>query len=199
MNQAAPRFQLKNLSHKHMAILEHMCANPAAKLREVAFVFDVSQAWLSSIIHTDMFQAKLADRTDECFSAIAIPLRQKLMGLAHNSVDKLNEKLETIEGPREIQDIAEMALEAVGYGPEKASSESPSTSIHIHIDADSLASARAKIGRTFENETKEIENSPIEVQTSLECDLVKVFEISTALSTKETEEENRSQTARNSL
>jgi len=147
----AAQYDLKNISNKHMAIIEHMCANPMEKLGDVARAFGVGRAWLSRLIHSDLFQAKLAERQDECFIECAMPLRSKIHNLAHETIDKLTEKVEAGANVSELQTIAELALDATGYGAKKKEETSPT--VVVNIDSESLASARNKIGRTFDGES----------------------------------------------
>jgi hypothetical protein len=112
----APRPDLQNLSHLHEAIINWMLVNPARPLRECAKYFGYSQAWLSIIIHSGLFQARLKERQDEIFNQTVVPLADKLNAAAHIAVEKLTEKLESSEDPKFILEGAKTALASLGFG-----------------------------------------------------------------------------------
>jgi hypothetical protein len=109
--------EIQKVSNKHEAILQHMLANPGQKLGEVAAAFNVSQPWLSCIIHSDAFQRRLRERQDETFHHTVLPIRDKMNIVAHKMLDKL------IEAPSEAIDVdtaletAEAMLDRLGFSP----------------------------------------------------------------------------------
>jgi len=112
--------QIKAVSVKHSAILDYMLVHPAEKLSEVAKNFGVSQAWLSVIVNSDAFQAKLRERDDQQFSSIIVPLREQVMGIAQVGVEKLGECLENASPTSDKQFIADTTdslLKNLGYSP----------------------------------------------------------------------------------
>lgn len=152
--------QIAKVSIKHDAILDYLMVNPAEKLGLVAAHFDVSQAWLSVIIHSDAFQAKLKDKSGECFTATVIPLREQLLGVAQVGVEKLGECLEnasTITDKQFIADTTDSILKNLGYSPKSAAPAQPSsaaTNIFI-VDRALLADAREKMRTIPTTETIE--------------------------------------------
>lgn len=110
------RPELKNLSHMHEAIMNWMLVNPARPLRECAAFFGVTQAWLSCIIHSGCFQARLKEKQDAIFNTAALDITTKLGALADVGVEKLQEQLETSENPKFIKEVTEMALTKLGFG-----------------------------------------------------------------------------------
>lgn len=141
--------QVKGLSIRHEAILEFLMANPTAKLGDVAVRFQVSQAWLSVIMHSDAFRAKLAERQDESFGAVVLPLREKLMGVAHQAVDKLGEAIENASAATEKQFIADTAdklLKNLGYSPKSGPIVQQNVQQNYYsVDKETLADAREKM------------------------------------------------------
>ena len=143
--------QIAKVSIKHEAILDYLLVNPAEKLGDVAAHFNVSQAWLSVIIHSDAFQVKLAEKNSECFSTIVMPLREQLLGVAQVGVAKLGEVLEnssTTSDKQFIADTTDSILKNLGYSP-KSSAPAPSggstTNNIFVVDKTALAAARAKM------------------------------------------------------
>jgi hypothetical protein len=112
--------QIKTISPKHDAIMDALIASPHLKLGEIAVQFGVSQAWLSVIIHSDAFQIQLKTKQKEFFGAVVVPLREKLIGVAHLGVDKLGEVMEnasTLSDKQFIADTTDSILKNLGYSP----------------------------------------------------------------------------------
>ncbi len=84
--------------------------------------FGYSQAWLSTIYHSDAFQDYYAKRAKEVGSHIAVGLADKLNGVAGQALDILAEKLETAGDTlpvSQVLDIADMTLKRAGFGESK--------------------------------------------------------------------------------
>ena len=143
--------QIAKVSIKHDAILDYLITNPAQKLGEVARHFDVSQAWLSVIIHSDAFQVRLAEKNGECFSATVVPLREQLLGVAQVGVEKLGEAMEhasSITDKQFIADTTDSILKNLGYSPKSSAPAPSSTNTQNNffvVDKDALAGAREKM------------------------------------------------------
>lgn len=150
----ANNVQIQTLSIRHEAILDYLLANPNYKLGSVAAYFQVSQAWLSVIIHSDAFQAKLKERTEEIFSTTVMPLRSKILGIAHVGVEKLGETLEHSSALTDkdfIVSTTDMLLKNLGFtpkgGPSAASLSAPGVQNNFFFQADKedLEAARARM------------------------------------------------------
>lgn len=142
--------QIQTVSIKHEAILDYLLIHPAEKLGDVAKYFNVSQAWLSVIIHSDAFQVKLAEKNDVCFSSTVLPLREQLLGVAQVGVEKLGECLEnasSVTDKQFIADTTDSILKNLGYSPKSAAPASSNTTQNnfFVVDKTALASARAKM------------------------------------------------------
>ena len=137
----------KSLTPRHEAILAFILANPRVKRRDVAREFGVSEAWLSTIVHSDAFQAKLRERTDEVFSECLVPLTEKISSLAEASLERLAEKLPAMDSEGLFR-TAEMTLKMAGYG----SRHTPSPTVNLQQNFISAASpeqlrlARERLG-----------------------------------------------------
>lgn len=157
--------QIKKVSWWHESIFEWMIANPEAKLRECAEFFKVTQSWLSTIIHSDVFVEKLAERRDLHFAAISQDVASKVSGLAELSLDVLEERIERERDAISlglVKDTAEMALKAAGYiGPKPGTgSRNGDTNIFLpgSIDAQTLADSRELMNqRQIESTATEVE------------------------------------------
>jgi hypothetical protein len=142
--------QLKSVSVKHDAILDFLLTNPAMRLQDVAAHFGVTGPWLSVIVHSDVFQARLREKSGDMFQGTVVPLRERLLGVAHVGVEKLGDALEHASpiGDKEfIADTTDSILKNLGYSPRSAApGSSPSVVNNVMVvDQAALAEAREKM------------------------------------------------------
>lgn len=158
--------QIKTVSVKHDAIMDYLLGNPTEPLSGVAKHFNMTQAWLSVIIHSDAFQAQLDEKKRGVFEATVIPLRERLVGIANLSVGLLGEALEqtsvhSAEGKTFIADTTDSILKNLGFSP-KALPTGPGIGVQqnnfiIQTDKKTLAAAREtmRVVKTIEQEAIE--------------------------------------------
>lgn len=107
--------QLKSLSHHHLAVMDYMLAHPTLPLWHVAKEFNRTQAWLSTVINSDLFQAHMHERRKLMEDAQRACLADKLFQAASTGMDKLNAALDDDEtSVAEKRAITRMALESQG-------------------------------------------------------------------------------------
>jgi hypothetical protein len=83
------------LSPKHDSLVEYLLHNPTMKMGEVAAYCGITRTALSIIVHSDLFQARLAQRREEYYGTVGRPIRDKIMGVAAAALDRLGEEVET--------------------------------------------------------------------------------------------------------
>jgi hypothetical protein len=145
--------QIQKMSSRHQAILNFILANPTCKYSEVAAEFGVTQAWLSTIIHSHAFQDQLRRRHDELFDAAVVqPLGDKLHAAAHMTLDEYMEKVPNLSADQLISSTDKL-LGKLGFGTK----QNGATVIHgdviqnnqvnsAHVSPEVLAEARERIG-----------------------------------------------------
>lgn len=144
---AAKKPEIQKVGIKHDAIMDFMLTNPTLTQQQVAAYFGVTQSWLSIIIHSDTFQAQLSDKKAEMFAATVIPLRQKVVGVAHMGVEKLAECLENASPATDkdfIVNTTQGLLKNLDFGTGASGKASPGnvqTTIY-NVGRDSLEQAR---------------------------------------------------------
>jgi hypothetical protein len=112
----APRVELQNISHVHEAVMNWMIANPQRSMADCAREFGYTQSWLSTMVHSNLFQARLKEKQDHVFADLAGTLNDKLAAGADIGVTKLIEKLEVSEDPKFIKETTNMMLDKLGFG-----------------------------------------------------------------------------------
>lgn len=108
---------------KHEAVMTYMLMNPLQKLSQVAAHFGVTQAWLSTVIHSDAFQAKLRDRQDEIFVQHVMPIQVKLRAVADLAVTKLGDCVERSVDPDYILNVSDKVLHRLGFAPKSVAAQ----------------------------------------------------------------------------
>lgn len=111
--------QLKSLRPKHHAIMDHLIANPSAKYGDVAAIFGVTPAWLSTVINSDLFQTQLCERRRLMDQALTANISDRLGRLAEKSLSELEDAIDDEEVSINTKlDVAKTALSALGFlGP----------------------------------------------------------------------------------
>lgn len=142
--------QIKRLSHRHHEILMYMVANPTAKLGDVAAEFGVTQPHLSIVIHSDIFQEELTKKLDGVWHPLKEGLNERLTGMAHLVLDKLENNLENDKfTPGQLIEMGDSVLDRLGYGTKSAAPQGgQQTNVYIGtVPGNVLADARETFGK----------------------------------------------------
>lgn len=146
--------EIAKISYTHEAFINWLVANPDRPLRDAAAYFGYTQAWLSSILHSDVFQAKLSQRQDEVFGYIAEDIPSKLRAAADIGLEKLTEVLTETQDGKFILDATDKLLHRMGYAPQAKiaplAAPAPTTIGQQNIflvSSEQLAEARGKLSQ----------------------------------------------------
>lgn len=143
--------QVAALSHTHEAVMNFMLLNPSLALREVADHFGYTQAWLSTLIHSDLFQAQFESRKEGIRVRVADNIPQKMRLAADLGMEKLVAKLEQTEDAEFILDATDKLLHRLGYAPSKVAVQVGGAGVanqqnNFYISAADLDKAKASMG-----------------------------------------------------
>lgn len=139
------KVQVLSLSHKHREILNYMVANPTEKLGDVAARHNVSQSWLSVLVHSDAFREALRKKQDEVFHPAMLTLQERLTGMAHLTLDKLGEEIDNgkLTAPQ-LLETSTSVLDRLGYGTKAAAPNGAPTQNNYFFEAPVNAVQRAR-------------------------------------------------------
>ena len=99
---------LTKLNYTHDAMIDLIIAEPTVRPGELAELFGYTPGWVSRILASDSFQARLAERkTILTDPLVAQSLNERLRGVAIQAVTIVSEKLAAEES-------AQYAIEALG-------------------------------------------------------------------------------------
>lgn len=97
------------LKYTHEAMIDLILAEPTVSNKELAQIFEYSEAWISHIRGSDSFQSRTAERKALLVDpAIRRSIEDRLSGITVKAIDRLQEVL---DGP---DASAAFALEALG-------------------------------------------------------------------------------------
>lgn len=145
--------QIQKVSIKHEMIMNYIMENPQIPLGEVAYHFGISQAWLSTVIHSPAFQDRLLEKKEVIFHhTVVATVRDKVSMIAHRALDKMAEQLEFVSDPKELRETADMALERLGYGGKANGSAGDGGSSFVQnntilVTRDMYLEAQDRVGR----------------------------------------------------
>lgn len=144
--------QLKSLRPHHHAIMDYILANPTDNYGSVARAFKVTQAWLSTVINSDLFQQQLQERRALLDKQVNDSIMSKLQKMAEKGLDNLLDAQDDEEVSVAVQhDITKTALSALGFlnngrgnGPSVVVNNN-TTNNTMSVTSDAVAAARARI------------------------------------------------------
>lgn len=109
---------IQRVSYTHEAMIDLIIAEPNVTAIELGKVFAFSPGWVSRVIASDAFQARLAERKAQLIDpALSNSLDERLRGVAIHSLDLIQEKLSSEESASFAIDALGLATAAMtGYG-----------------------------------------------------------------------------------
>lgn len=148
------------LSYTHEDIARWLVQNPAAPLKECAKHFGYTQSWLSCIIHSDAFQAKLRKMQEGADAVTLLDVPARLRGVAAAALDGLAQQVDHAISAEEGKGVmhrdfllstAELTLESLGFGrqaktpPAPAMFQQNNTLVITPVNPEVIARAREKL------------------------------------------------------
>jgi hypothetical protein len=108
--------QLQDLSYRHEAILDWLILNPDKSQGDCAKALGYSEAWLSQVINSNLFQTRLGMLQQEKREHGIFTVAEKLAGLADMAIEKTIKNVAVSADPGFVLSAAEIALKRLGYG-----------------------------------------------------------------------------------
>lgn len=108
---------IATVRYTHDAMIDLIIAQPAIKQAELAKHFGYTEPWVSRIVNSDAFQARLAVRKSEMVDpTIVASVEEKLRHAASLSLDVVTEKLALTRNPDLAVKVMDISAKALGYG-----------------------------------------------------------------------------------
>jgi len=112
------RVGVVKVRYSHDAFIDVIVANPSVTQREIAATFGYTEGWVSQVMSSDAFKARLEERREEIVDPVLrASVKERIEGLAMQSLEVLKRKL---EGPNVSDKLAaevfKTATMALGFG-----------------------------------------------------------------------------------
>jgi hypothetical protein len=143
-----PTEPILRLRHTHEAIMDFMLMNPGAPLSQMATEFGYTVSWLSTVINSDLFQMRFAERRAEVDSLVHADIPARMRGIVGMGLEKIAGHMEKTQDMDFVSETTDKLLHRLGYAPKASSAPSaPSTQQNNFFLAspEMLQSARATI------------------------------------------------------
>lgn len=153
-----PALRLKKIHYNHEAMINAIIQDPTLTQNDLAAIFDRTPAWISIMMQTDVFKARLAERRDEIIDPVLrATVNECFAALAKRSVEVLLEKL---AAPNISDNLALRAAElgAKVFGPANTPPPPPAIpSDHLAVLAERMVSLGRRVGQGPVEDAKVIE------------------------------------------
>ena len=134
---SAPRSgqPIQKLHYTHEAMIDAIIANPAIYNEELALMFGYTASWISTVVVSDIFQAKLAARRELLVDPeLRTSVRTQFKGLLERSMEILRHKMDRPAG--EVPDqlavqVAKLAGQSLGFGVKETKVSVTETHLHL--------------------------------------------------------------------
>jgi hypothetical protein len=154
---------IERVSYTHDAMIDLMIANPAIRNAELATHFRFTQTWISRVVNSDAFLARLAARKEDIIDpSIVVSLEEKFKALADASLDIFMDKLHATNSADMALKGIEAASKALGYGA-RANQTAPTVNNFVVAlpgkiaDADEWAKTHGPEGNIIDQAPEAIE------------------------------------------
>ena len=126
--------RVEKTRYSHEAMIDLILARPSIKQNELAAHFGYSVPWISRVYGSDAFQAALEARRREVVDPIiAHNLEEKIVGLAHQSLEVLAEKLSSTQNADLALKSFELSSKALGFGARNTGGQTVQNSFVVQL------------------------------------------------------------------
>lgn len=118
---ASGKDAIQRVRYTHDAMIDLILQQPMIDQNNIAAYFGYSVGWVSRVIGSDAFQARLALRKTEVVDpAIIASMEDRLRGLAYQSMDIIQKKLDATGSADIALKTLELSTKALGLGARPA-------------------------------------------------------------------------------
>ena len=129
---------IAKVKYTHDAMIDLIIADPCITQNQLAAAFNYTAGWVSQIIASDAFQARLAERTGDLVDPqIRFTVEERFKGIVLRSLEILREKLD--KPTHQIPDnlvlrSVELSSRALGYGAKMDPPAVSPVTMHVHLE-----------------------------------------------------------------
>jgi len=112
---------LARVHYTHDAMIDLLVSHPGIHQNQIAAHFGYTVPWVSRIINSDAFQARLAVRKHDLVDpALLLTVEEKLNALCHQSLEVVMDKLDKTQNIDTAMKALELSTKALGFGARKS-------------------------------------------------------------------------------
>ncbi len=134
---AEPRQAIRKINYSHDGMINLLIGNRGISQNAIAAHFGYSASWVSMVMSSDAFKARLAERAAEIEDpTLRASVQEHLSGVLHRSLLLLQEKLK-VENPPDnlVLRSLELSSRALGYGARETQAPPTPVSVHVHLES----------------------------------------------------------------
>lgn len=127
---------IKKVRYNHDAMIDLIVAEPTISQNELASIFERTPAWISTIINSDTFQARLEERKAALVDpVIQLTIKDRLSAVAARSLERILDKLESPLPKTDdfLIKSAQLASQALGYGARTPSDGGTNIAVIVQV------------------------------------------------------------------
>lgn len=128
----------RGVNYSHDGMIDLIIANPSLSQNAIAKMMGYSASWVSTVMSSDAFQARLAARSAEIVDpTLRLTVEEHFKGMLRRSIEILNHKLS--KPPDEVSPqlalrTFELASRAAGYGARVEHAPSVTINLETHLE-----------------------------------------------------------------
>ena len=153
------------LRYTHEAMIDMIIAEPGISQNKLAAIFGYTTGWLSTVMGSDAFKAKLAERRGELVDPVLkLSIDERFRGMVEKSLEVLQEKLSqpALQVPDQLAlRAAELGAKALGMGGGQATVIVPVQQDHLEGLAGRLLALQSRVSQGNRTE-REVEGMVVE-------------------------------------
>ena len=117
MGTASAALAIDRVKYTHDAMIDLIISTPGIKQNDLAKHFGYTVPWVSRIVNSDAFQARLAVRKADLIDpSLVLSIDERLKAVANRSLDIVLEKLEATQSLDAAMKMVDVTTKALGYG-----------------------------------------------------------------------------------
>lgn len=127
-----PAVNLKKLRYTHDAMLDMILAEPGISQGQLAAMFGYTETWVSLVLNSDAFQARLAERKEELIDpVIRQAVEERLRAVANTSMEVIMNNLAANPTPEVALKAMEISTRALGYGAKVPANSNTNVQVNV--------------------------------------------------------------------
>lgn len=108
---------ITHIRYTHDAMIDLVIAEPSISQGRLAQHFGYTEPWVSQVVNSDVFQARLAERKSELIDpAIVAAIEERLKGVTTLALNVVEQSLVSRRDPEYALEVLKVSTKALGYG-----------------------------------------------------------------------------------